>query len=132
MIAQKDKQTGKKKVLFVLFTVALSLVAFAFYRFSLYNIEALFPIVMWTYLVSLAFLAIFYIFYNRGFLHKGITEDMLPSDWDDEKKREFVRDAESRMRRSAWMICLMIAFLMTFVLEAIELFVLPIFYGWFR
>ena len=130
MIEQKGRSPKIRKVLFVLFTIALSAVVFAFYRFSL-SLEFLFPIVVWIYLVGLAVLAISYIFYNRGFLRKGVTADMLPSDWDEEKKRDFVQDAERRIRRSSWMLSLMIAFFATFVLEALELFVLPVFYGWF-
>ena len=130
MNEQKDKLTGKRKVCFILFTLALSIAVFAFYRFSLW-IGFLFPIVMWVYLVGLALTAIVYIVYNRGFLRKGITEEMLPFDWDEEKKRDFVRDAERRIKRSAWMLSLMTAFFATFVIEAFELFVLPIFNGWF-
>ncbi len=131
MIEQKDKKTSKRKVYFMLFTLAVSAVAVAFYRFSLY-VDFLFPIVMWAYLVGLAVLAIVYIFYNRGFLRKGITEDMLPQDWDDERKKAFVEDSARRIKKSAWMPAFAIAFFVTFFVEALDLFVIPIVNGWFR
>ena len=131
MIEQKVMPTKRRKVFFILFTIALSVVVFAFYRFSLF-VDFFFPVIMWVYTIALAVLTMIYIFYNRGFLHKGITVQMLPIDWDDEKKQDFIRDAERRIRRSSWMLSFMVAFFATFVLEAFELFVLPILSGWFR
>lgn len=131
MIEQKDRSAFRRRVFFTLFTVLLSAFVFAFYRFSLF-IDVFFPEIMWVYIIALAVLIFVYIFYNRGFLHKGITPEMLPHDWDDEKKNEFIEYTERRMRRSAWMLPFIIAFFATFVIESFELFVLPIILGWFR
>lgn len=131
MNEQKDGSIKKRKVFYILFTIALSAVLFAFYRFSLF-IGFFFPVVMWVYIVALAVLTLTYIFYNRGFLRKGVTVEMLPLEWKEEKKRDFVRDAEDRIKRSAWMLSFMVSFFATFLLDAFELFVLPVFIGWFR
>ena len=130
MIEQRDRSTRRRRIFFVLFTVILSIFVFAFYRFSLF-LDIFFPQIMWVYIISLAALMIIYIFYNHGFLHKGLTVDMLPLDWDEEKKQDFIRCSKNRTKRSAWMLSFIIAFFSTFVLEAFELFVLPIILGWF-
>ncbi len=126
----KQSSEDRKIVIRVLCTVALSVIVFTFYRFSL-AVDFFFPIVMWSYMAILAVLVFVYIIYNRGFSRKGVTVDMLPEEWSAEKKQSFVADAERRLRRSKWMLILIIAFLVTFLMEALELFVLPMFSGWF-
>ena len=104
-------------------TVLLSLVLLAFYYFSL-NFS-FFPFVMWGYMIVLAVLVTVYLIYNRGMSRNGITEDMLPDEWDVQKKKAFVDDAKMRMSKSRWMLVFIIAFIVTFVAEAVTLFVLP-------
>ena len=79
---------GKNLLWHLVITVVLSLVLLAFYYFSL-NFS-FFPFVMWGYMIALAALALAYIIYNRGMSRKGITEDMLPDEWDADKKREYI------------------------------------------
>ena len=129
MIEQNRRPRCKRKVFFMLFTSAMSVIMFAVYRFSLF-LDFFFSQIMWTYIIAVAMLILACIFYNRGFLHKGITPEMLPIDWDEKKKQEFIRDAEKRIRRSAWMFSMIVALLATFFFEAFELFVLPLLYGW--
>lgn len=125
-----DQNTnGKKKTVRIIITAALSILLFAFYRFSL--AFDFFPYVMWGYMLATTVLALVYIFYNRGFSRKGVTVDMLPTDWSEEKKTEFVNSARTRMNRSRWMLIFMIGFLLTFMLDSIELFVIPYFKGLF-
>lgn len=120
---------GKRKVTTILLTVVLTAVVAAFYYFSL--AFDFFPVVMWGYMIALAVLVLVYIFYNRGFSRKGVTVYMLPDDWSQEKKETFVSDAQKRLRVSKWMLVLIFAFLFTFMLEALLLFVAPIFGGLF-
>ena len=110
-------------------TVLLSLVLLGFYYFSL-NFS-FFPIVMIGYMVSLAALSLIYIIYNRAMSRNGVTEDMLPVEWDIEKKREFIEDGKRRLRRSRWILVAIISFIITFVVEALVLFVAPWFDGLF-
>lgn len=110
-------------------TLVLSLALLAFYYFSL-NFS-FFPFVMWGYMIALAALTLTYIIYNRGMSRKGITVDMLPDEWDADKKREFVESGAERLERSRWMLMLIIAFIVTFATEAITLFFLPLIDGLF-
>ena len=126
----KQSSKDRKTVIRVLCTVALSVIVFTFYRFSL-AVDFFFPIVMWSYMAILAVLVFVYIIYNRGFSRKGVTVDMLPEEWSEEKKQDFVADAQRRLKRSKWMLIFIIAFLVTFLMEALELFVLPMFSSWF-
>lgn len=120
---------GKNLLLHLVITVVLSLVLLAFYYFSL-NFS-FFPFVMWGYMIALAALALAYIIYNRGMSRKGITADMLPDEWEEDKKREYIENGNNRLRRSKWMLILMIAFVITFAAEAITLFVVPLIDGLF-
>ena len=122
-------KNDKSKLLHFAVATVLSLVLLAFYYFSMnFNF---FPIVMISYMVALAVLAFVYVIYNRAFSRKGITEEMLPVEWDIEKKREFIEDGKRRLDRSRWMLMGIIAFIVTFVVEAITLFLIPLFDGWF-
>ena len=123
-----EKNDKSKLRHFVLATV-LSLALLAFYYFSM-NFR-FFPIVMFGYMIALAVLAFAYVIYNRAMSRKGITEDMLPVEWDIEKKREFIEDGKRRLDRSRWMLVCIIALIVTFVAEAVTLFLLPLFDAWF-
>ncbi len=123
-----NKNDKSKLRHFVVATV-LSLVLLAFYYFSMnFNF---FPIVMISYMVALALLAFVYIIYNRAFSRKGVTEEMLPLEWDIEKKREFIEDGARRLAKSRWMLMGIIALIVTFVVEAVTLFLIPLVSGWF-
>ena len=125
----EQKAKDKRNIARILITVALSVVLLVFYRVSL-DYE-FFPYVMWGYMIALAVLVLVYILYNRGFSRKGITVDMLPDEWSEERKTEFVLSAKKRMDRSRWMLMLAMGFLVTFMFDAIELFVFPFFNGLF-
>ena len=75
----------------------------------------------------LTVLVLVYIIYNRGFSRKGVTVDMLPDEWSEEKKLEFVENGKVRLERSKWLLVFIISFLFTFIAEALLLFVLPTF-----
>ena len=105
-------------------TLVLSLLLLAFYYLSL-NFS-FFPLVMWGYMIALAVLSVVYVIYNRGMSRRGVTEDMLPDEWDADKKREFIQSGKDRLARSSWMLSLIIAFLVTFSVESIILFFIPL------
>ena len=116
------KEKNGKRITYIISTALLSLLLFLIYRVSLAS--PVFPYVMWSYMVILTVLVVLYILYNRGFSRKGITVDMLPDEWDDDKKQSFVEDADKRLEGSKWMLVLIISFLLTFFLDAVELFVI--------
>ena len=123
------EKKDKIAIRYLIGTLLLSLVLLAFYYFSL-NFD-FFPFVMWGYMVALALTAFAYVIYNRGMSRKGVSEDMLPDEWDADRKREYVEDGKKRLRRSRWMLSFIIAFVVTFAAEAIVLFFVPLIDGLF-
>ncbi len=122
-----DKE--KKSIARLLLTLVLCVAFVAFYMAMMKTPYGLF--VMWGYMAVLTVLALVYIFYNRGFSRRGITEDMLPEDWDEEKKRQFVQSGKDRFEKSKWMVMLMTAFVVTLLVDACVLFLLPMLSSWF-
>jgi purine-cytosine permease-like protein len=108
-----------KLVLLVVTTATV----FGFYRVMM-NFKY-FEIVMATYMIALAAFAVAYFVYNRGFSRRGVTVDMLPDEWTDAQKEEFVSDAATRQKKSAWMLMLVFALIFTFAFDLLELYLLP-------
>ena len=134
---ESQKKLDKKKLIYLFFTVGLSAFFCAFYYSSIEissrneGLRYLFPVVMFTYTAVLAVFAFVYIIYNRGFSRKGVTPDMLPDEWSEEKKNEFIENGKYRLKRSMWMLVLIISLSFTFVVEAFIFFVLPMIKGLF-
>ena len=126
---EKSKKSSHK-VLTAIITAAASVVLLVFYYFSLafFSLKH-FKMVMWAYMIALAVLALTYVIYNRGFSRKGVNVEMLPDEWSDEQKQSFIEDGELRIRRSKWMLVLIVAFFVTFAVEAWLLFVKPMLVG---
>ena len=129
--SEKKKELDKKKLIYLFATVALSAFLCAFYYFSIeftarnFETPIFFQIVMFSYMAILTVLVLVYIIYNRAFSRKGVTEDMLPSELSQERKREFIENGEKRLQRSKWVLVFIISFFFTFAVEAFNLFVLP-------
>ena len=80
-------------------------------------------VIMTVYCLSFAVILITYLIYNRAFVNKDVTEDMLPMDWSPEKRKAFVEDTRRRAEKSRWVLMLIIPFVVTFMAEALYLFV---------
>ena len=85
----------------------------------------IFPI----YAVLLTGLALGFVIYNRGFSRRGLSEEMLPSDWSEEKRREFIEDGERRLARSRWMLTLILPLVLAFLLDFLYLWIVDL-TGW--
>ncbi len=110
-------------------TVALTFILLVIWYGSLAMAEAqhnetLFQGVMIVYFVAFAAVLITYLAYNRAFVNKDVTVDMLPADWSEEKKQAFVEGNRRRAEHSRWMVTIIIAFAVVFMVEALYLFVL--------
>lgn len=79
--------------------------------------------VMVAYFLIFAVLIITYLAYNRGFVNKDVTVEMLPADWSEEKKQAFVAAEKTRAEKSRWMLTVIIPFVVVFMCEALYLFV---------
>lgn len=126
---------GKKRLISLIITLVLTLAVLFVYRLFLVPDTPLYryyPYVMWGYMIILTVFVLVYIFYNRAFSRNGVTVEMLPNEWSDEKKNEFIASGEIRKQKSKWMLMVIIAFLATFLVDAIELFVIPMVSGLFK
>ena len=71
-----------------------------------------------------AVLVVIYALYNRGFVYRNVTPDMLPDTMSYEQKTAVLDEAKQRMDKSRWMLTLILPFLVAFMLDALYLFVL--------
>ena len=102
-----------------------SFAVYFIYRFFILNFNA--KIVLTVYMTVATACILAYVIYNRGFSRKGITADMLPKEWSEEKKTAFIEDGNTRIKKSKPLLIVIIAFIFTFVIELTELFVIPFF-----
>ena len=126
-VTKEKRALNKRDLGKLLLLVLVVAVIFGFYRVSLSF--SFFKVVLWVYLAALPAFIIAYYIYNKGMSVKGVTEDMLPDEWSDEEKRKFIEDGKQRLRKSSWMLMIIIGLLLTFSFDLIELFALPLFKG---
>ena len=79
--------------------------------------------VMIAYFVAFTALILSYLLYNRAFVNKDVTVEMLPAEWSEEKKQAFVEGNRIRAEKSRWMVMVIIPFVVVFMCEALYLFV---------
>lgn len=79
--------------------------------------------VMIIYMVIPAGLLIAYLIYNRGFVYKDVTADMLPAEWSEEKKTEILESSRTRAERSKWLLAVLIPFVLVLLADALYLYV---------
>ena len=126
--AEEREQDGGR-IWWLLGLIALAMTLLAVYRFFLTTPH--FPIVLTVYMVVFTVLILVYVIYNRGFSRRNLTKEMLNDTWSDEEKEAFLENGRQRMRRSKWMLLLILAIGFTFAFDMIELFVLPYFQNMF-
>ena len=119
-----DKQVARANARRLIATVVVTLVVLLIYRLMMNT--PYFYAVFIAYLVLAAAAVLGYVIYNRGFSRKGLTVDMLPPEWDEQKKREYIEDGEIRLKRSRNLLIIVIAFGFTFAIDVIELFTIPL------
>ena len=78
--------------------------------------------VMIAYFAAFTVLIVTYLAYNRAFVNKDVTVDMLPAEWSEEKKQAFVEGNRIRAEKSRWMVIVIIPFVIVFMCEALYLF----------
>ena len=110
--------------------VGTTVAAVTVYRF-LMNTPYFYPTLI-AYLALGTVSSLGYVIYNRGFSRRGVTEEMLPADWSDEKKKGFIEDGERRMKRSRWLLIVAFAIFATLAIDLFELYVIPTFSQAFR
>ena len=125
---ERKKIATKKNIITLAELIAVTATVFIVYR-VLMNYK-FFNIVLIIYMVLAAACTLLYLIYNRGMSRSGVTEEMLPDDWSDEQKREFIEDGEMRLRKTKHLLIVILAFFFTFAVDIIELVVIPFFQSW--
>ncbi len=125
MLKKTPKKPDAKAIAILLLLILMTLAVFLFYRVMM-NFPH-FEIVLIAYMVLSVAFVVAYLIYNRGMSRRGVTREMLPEEWSEEQKTEFLEDAIRRRKNSRWMILPIFAFLFTFAMDAMELFVIPFF-----
>ena len=119
-------QTKKRALLLLVNTVAILFLYYGCYSLG-------FRQIFFVYLGLLAVLAVVYVVYNRGFVYKNATPELLPDTMTPEEKQATLEEARRRLRASDWMLMLIIPLVVTFLADAIYLFFLADFLesmGW--
>ena len=65
-----------------------------------------------------------FVIYNKGFVYKDATPEMLPNTMTPEQKAAVLDEAKARLRKSRWMLTLILPFVLAFMLDALYLFIL--------
>ena len=81
-------------------------------------------VVLIVYGVISLVMGLWYVIYNRGFVGKKITDDMLPVEWTKEEKDNFLNDLTERRKKSKWMMLVIIPMIATFLFEAVDVYML--------
>ena len=81
--------------------------------------------ILWIYIGAGAALGIFYVIYNRGFVGKNATPDMLSDTLTAAEKEEYLADCRRRMEKSKWVLTILIPILLTICADVIYLFIFP-------
>ena len=84
-----------------------------------------FSYIMFVYLAAGAALGLYYVIYNRGFVGKNVTLDMLPDTMTLAEKQVFLQNAKERLHRSRWVLTILIPIILTFIADVVFLFLLP-------
>lgn len=79
---------------------------------------------MYIYVGLSAVLFVIYMIYNRGFVLRGATPDMLPDTMSPVEKQAKFDEAARRMRRSRWMLTVIIPLVICILIDMIWLFFL--------
>ncbi|MBQ7320062.1 MAG: hypothetical protein IJW97_07800 [Clostridia bacterium] len=117
--ADEADMGAKKRLMLMLFGNSIIILAVYF----ILNSMNFWPI-FFIYMGIAAVLVLIYTIYNRGFVYKGVTPDMLPDTMTAEEKRKILTEAAARMKKTRWMLTLIIPFLLAFMLDALYLFLL--------
>lgn len=87
----------------------------------------------YSFLVMILYMALFlgfllaYLIYNRFLYRKGLTVEDLPDTMSAEEKEAFIADGKRRLQKSKWMMLIILPLVITFLVDAVDLFVLDLF-----
>ena len=116
-----------KKLLLYLLCNSVILIAIYFLmveKFQLYFFS-------YVYLLAGAALGLYFIIYNRGFVAKNATPESLPDTMTLAEKKAFIEDGKARLRRSRWILTILLPIILAIAADMIYLYVYPMLKGIF-
>lgn len=116
----------------VLLLAVNTVLFFAVYKVLLYYAEfaenAYYSfVVMLLYMVLLLGFVLGYLIYNRFLYRKSLTVEDLPDTMTAAEKEAFLADGRARLQKSKWMMLVIFPLVFTFLMDAIDLFILDLF-----
>ena len=121
---KKPSPEKLKRIALIAFnSVILTVVYFGFMQMEHPIIS---PIVTVGFWAGFGIMLTVFAIYNRGFTQRGITREMLPDSWSEEKKTDYLESITRRQRKSQWMLAVIIPLMIPIMLDALMLFTLPI------
>ena len=123
MSEKQPLKNKKRAIIYLVSLILLSATVFAVYRFMIYH--CFFEAALISYMAIETIFVLVYIIYNRGFSRRGVTVEMLPESWSEEEKEKFIESGNKRFEKSRWMLIVITAFLLTFLIDMIELWIIP-------
>ena len=109
-------EQGKQLTLRLILNTMLAMVVY----FGCVALEFIYMMYIYVGLAALLFLV--YIIYNRGFVLRGATPEMLPDTMSPAEKQTKLDDAARRMRDSRWMLTVIIPLIVCILIDMIWIF----------
>ncbi len=133
ILKKLEEQLGSKKLRYLIAIVCNTVLFMLVYRIpiaygELTNETFYAFIIMLVYLALLLGFALAYLIYNRFFYRKDLTPEQLPDTWSAEQKTAFLADGERRFEKSKWMLTIIFPLVVTFLFDAVELFIIDTFW----
>lgn len=125
----EKKPVSRKAKLHLVLLILNTLIFFTVYQVLLHfasTAESAFWsfLVMLLYFVLLIGFTLAYLIYNRFLSRKGLTPEDLDPTWSAEQKTAFLADGEARLERSKWMMTVILPLVLTFLFDAVNLFII--------
>ena len=124
----KENRNTRYMIILIINTILF----FAVYKVLLYYAE-LTQITVYSFVVMVVYMALFVIFlmayliYNRFLYRKNLTPEDLPDTMSPEQKEAFIADGNLRLKKSKWMMLIILPLVVTFLIDAIDIFILEMF-----
>ncbi len=99
---------------------------FVYFAFAGFGVGVYVPLV---YMLVCALIAVIYVVYNRGFVYRGVSADMLDPSLTDEERIEIVSQSRTREKKSKWMLEAFIAAVLPLIADIFKLFVIDALLG---
>ena len=120
------------KLRYLLILILNTVMFFAVYKVLLYYAELTDETfysfcVMLLYMLLLLGFVLGYLIYNRFLYRKSLTPDDLPNTMTFAQKEDFLADGKRRLEKSKWMMLIIFPLVVTFLFDALELFVFDLF-----